>query len=69
MKRAQSWGVASFRSDAAGAWLDPQAADPSASLKLMNETGRVVSPLSEDRDGRLYLIDWAGGEILRIDPK
>ncbi len=49
--------------------LDPYASDPAATLRLMAESGRVISSLAEDLSGRLYLIDWAGGEILRIDAR
>ncbi len=49
--------------------LYPLDEDPSSTLELALESGRVISSLSEDLAGRLYLIDWVGGEILRIDAK
>jgi glucose/arabinose dehydrogenase len=47
----------------------PLDGDPASTLKLQAESGRVISSLAEDLAGRLYLIDWAGGGILRIDAK
>ena len=47
--------------------IDPYAAVPTDTLRLMSESGRVISSLSEDHQGELYLLDLAQGQILRIE--
>jgi uncharacterized repeat protein (TIGR03806 family) len=47
--------------------LDPAAADPSSSNRILLNTGRQISSFAEDNSAELYALSWSDGLIFRID--
>ena len=47
--------------------LDPAAADPSSTNRILFDTDRRISSFAQDNSGELYMLSWSDGAIFRID--